>query len=120
MKKLLSYSLLLIAMFALFTACGQKKEANPIDELGTLVQDMQLNANNYTSEQWHDAFNTYNAICQRLANKEVDLSEEDQKTLDKYCADFTAIYTAHNPSEISQNAIVEPLIEGEDISDLFE
>ena len=75
MKNFQTIILFLCAAF-IFVACDDRKDA--IDDLRTLVEDIRLNGNEYTAEQWADAEAIYADVSEDLDTYEYTKDEKKE------------------------------------------
>lgn len=120
MKKKLNYSLLLIALITFFAACGQKNGADSINDLVKFVKEVQVHGQEYTPEQWTESRNNFDKLMAPINEMYGQMDEDQQKTVSEYTEAYNNIFLAHNPQPAVDQVLVEPLVEGEDISNLFE
>lgn len=80
MKHLISTLTLALALM-LTASCNSKEKS--IDELSNLVENMKANSNEFTEEDWSEAGEQFESICNDLAKHNSEYSAEEKREIVK-------------------------------------
>lgn len=108
------------ALLTIIMACSNSNNAESLAKLTALVEETQQNEKDYDGAQWSESLSNFEKIQQELNANWDKMSQDEQGQTTQLCDKYMELYTNHYPMGPAQGGmVIEPLVEGEDISDLF-